>query len=638
MWRGVAARRLVLLVTAVGALTFPLTAGAATRGTVRTIKLRGSTPHFPAAGKVSHGSAVNVTEDGKIQRWNTRSDSPRPATKSVNGKRALAAAATPSWLPSVSPTTVHAARSGLTSWEGLNEADNDRTAGFSLEPPDQGLCAGNGYVFEAINDVVRVYNRGGTPRTPVISLNAFFGYPEGFDPDTNQFGPELTDPSCLYDAATGRFYVAELTLETDPATGNFTLVNHVDIAVSKTSNPTGGWNFYSIPTTDTGGANGPLHTDCPCIGDFPHIGADSHGFFVTTNEYPWSGPGLYGNNFNGAQIYAMSKTALADGAALVPVVDFQNTFVTAGGVKFPGFAIWPTLNPGTDYPTAANGSEYFTSSLAAEEARPDDFNGHAAHVVLWQISNTKSLDTANPALTLSRWRLASESYGVPPISGQNTGPTPLRECLQTQCQGFGNPYQPDAEGGLDSSDSRMLTAWYVNGRVLTALDTAMTVNGSLQAGPAWFSIRPAGSSSAVTSQGYVGVAGNNVIYPSIATTSAGTGAVALTLSGSTHFPSAAYATWGTSGPGDVWTAKEGAAPEDGFCEYTFFNCAGTETPQIRPRWGDYGFATYDGRYLFVASEYIAHSCTFATFSADPTCGGTRSFYGNFSTRITRLTP
>ena len=29
---------------------------------------------------------------------------------------------------------------------------------FSLEPPDQGLCAGNGFVIETVNDVIQVYN------------------------------------------------------------------------------------------------------------------------------------------------------------------------------------------------------------------------------------------------------------------------------------------------------------------------------------------------------------------------------------------------------------------------------------------------------------------------------------------------
>ena len=55
----------------------------------------------------------------------------------------------------------------------------------------------------------------------------------------------VTDPSCIYDAATQRFFVVVLTLETHP-NGSFTLVNHLDLAVSQTSNPTGGWNIYRI--------------------------------------------------------------------------------------------------------------------------------------------------------------------------------------------------------------------------------------------------------------------------------------------------------------------------------------------------------------------------------------------------------
>ena len=42
--------------------------------------------------------------------------------------------------------------------------------------------------------------------------------------------------------------------------------------------------------------------------------------------------------------------------------------------------------------------------------------------------------------------------------------------------------------------------------------------------------------------------------------------------------------------------------------------------------------------MFLGSEYIAHGCTFAQFDSDTTCGGTRSYFGNFSTRITKLAP
>ncbi|MFL6238051.1 MAG: hypothetical protein ACJ735_00970 [Actinomycetes bacterium] len=609
--------------------------------TTRAIHLRGQTSSFPSPGRVGNGTgATNLSEDGALVRY-TRSGSPRPKTTTTsNGKTVLASSNT-SWLPTVAATPVHSASTGLVnSWQGLGEIDNQQTAGFNVEPPDQGLCVGNGKVLEVINDVVRIYSKAGVPVTKAVSLNKFFGYPEGFDPKTNQYGPFLTDPSCAYDAATKRWYVVELTLDVNPDTGRLTLANHVDIAVSKGSNPArDGFYFYTIPTTDTGGSNGPLHTDCPCIGDFPHLGLDAHGLFVTTNEYPWSSdPGVYGNNFNGAQIYALSKYAVAAGESLVPVVQFENTFAKNGTAKIPGFAVWPTLNPGTNYPTANGGTEYFASSTAAEEAAPTTFSGHSDNVLLWSVSNTKSLDSGSPNLHLNSYVLPSESYGIPPLASQKTGPVPLKDCLNVQCRGDGNPYLPEEEGGLDSSDSRMLTAWFVDGKVLAALDTAMMVSGNIQSGPAWFQITPNGSSSHVASQGYLGVSGNNVIYPSIATDPSNNGAVALTLSGADHFPSAAYARWTPSGMGDVYTAAEGAAPEDGFCEYLAFDCANTNPPVIRPRWGDYAFAAFDGTNVWLASEYIAHSCTFAQFNANTTCGGTRTYYGNFSTRISQVTP
>src|SRR3954471_16261287 len=46
-------------------------------------------------------------------------------------------------------------------FEGLNLYQQRYARGgnqFSVEPPDQGMCAGNGYVVEAVNDVLNVYD------------------------------------------------------------------------------------------------------------------------------------------------------------------------------------------------------------------------------------------------------------------------------------------------------------------------------------------------------------------------------------------------------------------------------------------------------------------------------------------------
>ena len=49
-------------------------------------------------------------------------------------------------------------------FEGLNFYQQRYARGgnqFSVEPPDQGMCAGNGYVVEAVNDVFNVFSTTG---------------------------------------------------------------------------------------------------------------------------------------------------------------------------------------------------------------------------------------------------------------------------------------------------------------------------------------------------------------------------------------------------------------------------------------------------------------------------------------------
>jgi hypothetical protein len=48
---------------------------------------------------------------------------------------------------------------------------------FSIEPPDQALCVGNGFVLESVHDVLPVFDTAGNPLTDVIHLNTFYGYP-----------------------------------------------------------------------------------------------------------------------------------------------------------------------------------------------------------------------------------------------------------------------------------------------------------------------------------------------------------------------------------------------------------------------------------------------------------------------------
>src|SRR5712692_3397771 len=236
----------------------------------------------------------------------------------------------------VSPTAQGTTATGSgtelkTSFDGINHRQQRLANGgnqFSLEPPDQGLCAGNGFILESVNDALNVYDANGKSLLGVTALNTFYGYPPEINRSTGVFGPLPTDPSCYFDQPTQRWFHIVLTLGQDPKTGNFTGQNQLDLAVSNTSSPLGAFTLYHINTVDDGTGGTPNHM-CqgqpptglgPCIGDYPHIGADANGFYITTNEYGFFAPGL---GFHAAQIYALSKQALAANAASVTVVQID---------------------------------------------------------------------------------------------------------------------------------------------------------------------------------------------------------------------------------------------------------------------------------------------------------------------------
>jgi hypothetical protein len=93
---------------------------------------------------------------------------------------------------------------------GLNFHDQRFANGgnqFSVEPPDQALCAGNGFVVESVNDVIQVYDSVGNALLnggQAVDLNTFYGYPAAINRTTGARGPSITDPVCIYDQAIRR--------------------------------------------------------------------------------------------------------------------------------------------------------------------------------------------------------------------------------------------------------------------------------------------------------------------------------------------------------------------------------------------------------------------------------------------------
>jgi hypothetical protein len=513
---------------------------------------------------------------------------------------------------------------------------------FSLEPPDQGLCVGNGFILETVNDALNVYNANGKSLLGVTALNSFYGYPPSITRPAGPFGPELTDPSCYFDKATQRWFHVVLTIAQDPITGAFTGQNQLDLAVSNTSSPLGAFTLYHINTVDDGTGGTPNH-NCdggPCFGDYPHIGADANGFYITTNEYGFFATGL---GFHAAQIYALSKQALAANAASVTVDQLDTIGLVgspgAGLPGNPGFTVWPATSPDTQFATNLNGTEYFMSSDAAPEANG---NGASRHLVVWTLVNTASLNTS-PAVLLSNAVLTVNPYSIPALAVQKKGNTPLITCLNTpSCAPFilgGTDPFTEAAGPLDVNDTRMQQVTYANGKLWGALDTSVTVNNVNEAGIEWFVVNPVASK--VIKQGYLGGNNANLTYPAIGVTSSGKGVMAFTLVGPNNFPSAAYASIDAkNGVGPIHIAAAGLGPQDGFTETKVFSPFGNGVP--RPRWGDYGAAVPVGSTVWIASEYIGQTCTYRQFTANtPTspmfsCNMTRTALANWYTRISSV--
>jgi len=595
-------------------------------------------------------------------------------------------------------------------FEGLNHYQQRYSRGgnqFSVEPPDQGMCVGNGYVVEAANDVLNIFNTSGVSQLPdntatnivsgfprdvnhAIDLNSFYGYAPAINRTTGVRGPFVTDPSCYYDAQTQRFFVVVLTIDNYPACFP-NCNNHLDIAVSQTSNPTGSWNIYQINVTNDGTNTGGSNPG-PFLGDYPHIGADANGFYITTNAYPWCC-----NGFSGAQIYALSKAQLAAGAGTVTMQHIDTSgMVNApsdAGSTQPGFTVWPAQSPGTgSFNTAAHGTEYFLSSNAADEATHPvagtGGNYTSTQLVAWTLTNTSSLNSASPSLTLSNKVVTVNQYALPPKQQQpgsggapgvsvpqgyclNDETTLLFDGVTTGCYKLlvsttvHNLTKPEVVQRPDSNDTRMQQVMYANGKLWGALDTALNPDGGpSRAGIAWYILNP--DAGTVSLQGYLGASGHDFTYPAIGVTASGRGLMAFTDTGNATNPSAAYAPIDASLGVGAWNdIPAGAAADDGFSGYK----AQRFPNPIRSRWGDYGAAAVDGNSVWIASEYIANTCDYTDWggpsffggsgdnllgtcaggtvvfatngtiaSGTPNTPGTRTALANWSTRISKLTP
>jgi hypothetical protein len=453
--------------------------------------LSGGAPAFAATSSPYQATAGILTPVATVDPQQLALATPAgAATRGIaRGARRVHPRGPASQATVAAPTSLAASATSqvLTNFNGVSSLDSAVTNfGAEFEPPDQGLCVGNGFVLEAVNSAYTVYRTNGAVVAGPFNVNALF------DEGLKQF---TSDPRCYFDRSTNTWFAIILFINATNTGGR------TDLAVNTSGDPTKPWTIYHINGTDDGTNGMPNNPGCPCFGDQPLLGLDHANVYISTNEFSILGP-----QFNGAQIYAIAKTDLVALAPRVHVVHYGNLMI--------GGALAASVQPAITYGSPS--AEFFLSSLDPT-ATTDDRLG------VWALAHQPDIATGGMP-PLSHVVIASEPYGVPPGAVQK-GATSL----------------------LDAGDDRMMQVEYINGVLWGALGTTVTPNGDTtsRAGVAWFRVQPhlTGStiaSAVVRAQGYVTAPGNYLLYPALAVAPDGTAAMVVTISGATRFASAAY--------------------------------------------------------------------------------------------------
>jgi len=501
-------------------------------------------------------------------------DRRRDLIKMMRGRMPAAAQSFVLERPQASKTSSVVNGGTEVTFNGLNILDQEFDNRFDLEPPDQGLCAGNGMIMEVVNLVVSVYTPSGSRIVGPAPLNNFFGAPTD----------SLSDPRCYFDPGTSRWFITVTDpFSTDIIPGRSFVIG----AVSADANPLDGFALFAIDTSDDGQDGTPSHPGCtfegttvPCFGDQPLLGADANGVYITTNEFGFL-------TSNGTQIYAISKLELEDlfGAQLLPPGVHLANIPLAEGTAF---SVQPATAP-IAISEPNNGTEFFMSTL--------NFIGASDNrIAVWALTNTASLNSATPDLKLQHVILKTNVYEEPVGAQQKKGQTLLGNL-------FGDP-----EESLDPDDNRMQQVVFSGNLLYSAITSTVFDGEEFVDGILYFVVQPGFTSAGkltatLKTNNYLAVAGQNLIYPSIGITNNDQGAMVFTLAGPSFFPSSAFVLFSQDGAdGDVHVAARGVAPDDGFSGY--FGLPSNE--QLEGRWGDYSAAVPDGENkIIIATEYIS---------------------------------
>ena len=592
---------------------------------------------------------------------------------------------------------ISTSKGGATSVKGLNAVDSaEHTTNIfnNVEPPDQGLCAGNGFVVETNNiGEILIFNTALQRKSAPISFDTIMGL-------TGKNWSSGGDPSCIYDPANGGhfFFTQIVSASPNSAGGAFTgcfagVANQCleGIAVTDGNNPFGPYHVYFSHADYN-----PAEPGYPSLlNDFAKISVTRDAFLMFYDEFPLlpsSLPGFGGGIFNGAQEFAFSKSALERGLP-VRVNGRPNPAVTVarvnmGLIRTPdgtcardnvlhmgGITCWVAVIPAQPvagrFDNSHGGTGFMIGSLDFYGFVPLATSGdNRLDVWAWtglSALNSKGCATCSSAIRFQGQLFSGVNRYYDPetanfggiFAPQRNGPIPLGD----QCGAAGlSVFASCPLNGLATNGDNLTQASQAQGQIWAATSTQIAqtytrANAEIHMGAVYWVIGTRSFDKTrrftLTSQGYVSPRHEDLSMPAMAATpaSGGKAIMLFTLTGNGgptgadhggFFPSTAFgrltSTSGRLLNSRVNIAAMGRSPQDGFSEYQGF------PGPTRPRWGDYSWGLFvpgTGGRIYFANEYIQFpNCTGASFNVNKnaTCGGTRNGISNWGTSVNFVTP
>jgi hypothetical protein len=573
--------------------------------------------------------------------------------------------------------TISSSSGGAIGVKGLNAVDSGtlstNVAVGDIEPADQGLCAGNGYVVETNNvGEVLIFNTALKRQSAAIPLDTIMGL-------TSRGWSSGGDVSCLYDSDDGgHWFFTQFVSSTTEASGGpfagcFAAVANTcyeGIAVTVGSDPFGPYNVYFLNADYN-----PSEPGYPyLLNDFAKIASSKDAFLLFYDEFPQMGGGLGGGFFNGAQQFAFSKDAFEEGLAATDkkftvAIENMGLLPTPDGTCFsdntfhlPGVTCWYSVIPAqppdpSEYYSPRGGSAFMLESL--------DFYGNGDdRIAVFNWTGLSKLNSANCngcagiQFGAQLFSGVKSYYDAGFLGAQKSGPIPLGDECGAAGWSVGSPPPASCpEGGIATNGDNFTQVSQAQGQIWGALSTEINQSYSwgqspeVHQGTLYFVIDFSNFNSSgvysLTSQEYVSPQHEDLEFPAMAAGENGGAIMTFTLSGNGgptgadsggFYPSTAYGRLSSTSGGlsgsVINIADLGESPQDGFTEY-----AGYPGP-TSPRWGDYSWAIYSGGTIYFATNYIQYpNCVGSEFTLTiPTCGGTRDGNANWGTSVNSVVP